>query len=375
MTPFFVYFTAGLAVLSAAMAQAPQPPRPAPAIVSPEIHPDGRVTFRLLAPQAREVAVAGAWMSRGQSPTPMTKDDQGVWSATLGPVPHVTDYTFRIDGVSALDPRNPRVKRSPTSPGYSLIFVPSNPPALWDVRDVPHGMIHQLWYRSPVAGDTRRMQVYTPPGYDPAGKNRYPGLYLLHRGGDDDEAWTATGQANVVLDNLLAEGKIKAMIVVMPVGHVRPPGVTGNTGYAEHFTRELVEAIVPTAEKTFRLDADRTHRAMAGLSMGGGQTLNAGLSNLDRFAYLGVFSMGTRDAAAFEKQHAKVLNDAAGTNKKLKVFYMACGENDFLWDSVLTLDGVLTRKNIKHTFQKSGGAHEWVNWVDYLMEFSLQLFR
>ncbi|MCC6858760.1 MAG: esterase [Bryobacterales bacterium] len=363
---------------AAALTCAAQPvrtPSPGDKVISPEVHSDGRVTFRLYAPQAREVTFSGALGVESSPKQPMTRDEDGIWSLTVGPLgPCTGTYQFTVDGVPVADPRNPAIKPAFRGPVSSLFLVPASPPAVWEPRPVPHGAVHAHWYRSPANDELRRFHVYTPPGYE-NGKGRFPVLYLLHGAGDTDAEWVGVGRANIVLDNLIAERKARPMIVVMPAGHISVPGeVRSPLGSFSAFEKDLLEGVIPAAEKLYRVTGRREQRALAGLSMGGGQTLNIGLRNLNRFSHLGVFSMGIR-GEDFEKTHEAALANAERTNQALRLFWIACGERDFLWEAALKLDAVLSQHGIRHTFVKTPGGHVWMNWVKYLAEFSPLLFQ
>jgi enterochelin esterase-like enzyme len=348
---------------------------PPDTLVSPEVHPDGRVTFRIRAPKASEVTLAGDWMPANGREA-MKKDAEGVWSVMLGPLPpSIYLYTFSVDGLTVADPVNPRVKlRSRTS--ASLVEVPSDPPALWQVRDVPHGKVEIHWQRSAVLnGETRWIWVYTPPGYAKETKRRYPVLYLLHGSNDVAPGWTLAGNANLILDNLLAEKKATPMIVVMPYGHAVPFGSprelqAKNTALFEQY---LLQDVAPLVESEYRLAAGRDNRAIAGLSMGGGQALTIGFGHLDRFSAVGAFSAAV--PADFETRFAGALSDAKGTNAKLKLLWIACGRDDFIWERSKALDELLSKRGIEHTFRATEGAHTYTVWRQYLGEFAPLLFR
>jgi enterochelin esterase family protein len=272
--------------------RAPRPPLGP--VRSPEIGADRRVTFRLRAPDATEVSVSGEFL-RGSKP--MEKEAGGVWSVVVGPLePEIYNYNFTIDGVRTIDPGNPEVKTGSTASTIgSILEVRGESPAFYDVQPVPHGEIRTLWYESKSLKYTRRLTVYTPPGYDPAGRTRYPVLYLFHGANADEAAWTRLGRVNLILDNLLAGGKIKPFLVVMPFGYAVPPGSGAPAGggfsrIAEQFGRDLMEDVIPLIDARFRAYADRDHRAIAGLSMGGVESLEIGLSHLDLFDYVGGFS-------------------------------------------------------------------------------------
>src|SRR3954464_11547810 len=268
-----------LVAWSFAGAQPKGEPSPNAVLVSPQVHPDKKVTFRLFAPKATEVTVRGDWLAG--PPVKLEKDDKGVWAATVGPlVPDLYSYGFTVDGVRTIDPKNPTVK-----PGINsldnLVFVPGPEADFEDNKRVPHGDVRQVWYQSATLGTQRRMHVYTPPGYD-GGSERYPVLYLLHGAGDEDSGWSTIGRAGFILDNLLAEGKARPMLGGMPNGSMpRPtnmPAVTPGTppspeaaaamaALQDRFTNELMKEVVPLVEKSFRVVADKDHRAIAGLSM------------------------------------------------------------------------------------------------------------
>src|SRR5437899_2875577 len=283
----------------AAMPQTP----PAP-VVSPEVLADHRVTFRLRAPNAKEVSVQidGAGKSLA-----MQKDAEGIWSATSEPLaPDYYGYAFLVDGVTMFDPSNSAAIPNFLYRASELHIPPTSAnaaaPLPWEMADVPHGEIHHHFYRSKVVGDDRGYFVYTPPGYDPRGKQSYPVLYLLHGYSDDADAWTAVGRANVILDNLIARGKAKPMLIVMPLGYGAPeivsPGAPGlrdpnlrQRNY-DKFREALFTEVIPDVEKAYRVSKDRNSRAIAGLSMGGAESLYVGLNALHRFAWIGAFSSG-----------------------------------------------------------------------------------
>lgn len=354
------------------IAQTPQPDT----IVTPEVHPDRTVTFRIRAPKASEVTLFGDWMPVGTK-HPMTKDSSGVWSVTVGPIePTIHLYSYTVDGVTMADPVNPRVKlRQYTS--ASLVEVPAEKGSVWDVRDVPHGGVEVNWLRTPVInGQTRQVFVYLPPGYDKNTKTRYPILYLLHGSGDTAESWTQVGAVNLILDNLIAEKKAKPMIVVMPLGHAVPFGSpreiqAKNTPLMEEY---MLKDLMPWAESKYRVAPGRQNRAMAGLSMGGGQTLNIGLSHLDMFSALGVFSIGA--SPDFATKYQSLLSDPRGTNAKLNLFWYGVGDKDAVFPRAKELNELLDKSEIKHTFRViEGGAHTWPVWRICISEFLPLLFN
>jgi len=364
-----------------------QGPQRGPRVVSPEVLPDHKVTFRLQAPKASEVTLRGDWLE-GIGSEKLSKDDQGVWSVTVGPlVPDLYSYSFTVDGVKTLDPPNPMIKQG-ISGVDNMVFVAGEQAVFEDNNRVPHGEIRQIWYWSGTLGAQRRMHVYTPAGYD-GGKERYPVFYLLHGGGDEDSGWNTIGRAGFILDNLLAAGKARPMLVVMPNGSLpRPanlPTVTpGTTPSPEvmaamaaaqaRFTNELMKEIVPFVEKDFRVVADREHRAIAGLSMGGGQTLQVVTSYPDQFAYVAVWSAGIgRNAGDWETRNATFL-DNPKINEWIKLFSISVGDKDFALDGSKALAQTLDKHGIKNKLTISGGGHTWINWRHYLNDLVPRLF-
>jgi enterochelin esterase-like enzyme len=351
---------------------------PAPSVVSPEVLPDKRVVFRLLGPQATDVAVQGVGRGRVQ----MVKGENGVWEVTVGPLtPGPYQYSFVVQGVQVPDPRNQATNETTT--GYaSLLVVPGSDTT--DTRNVPHGALAQVYYDSTVLGRQRRMTVYTPPGYG-AGGDRYPVFYLLHGSGDSDQSWSALGRAGIILDNLIADHKAKPMVVVMPAGHTSLPATPASR---QQFVDEFVTDIMPYVEKNYRVRTDRSSRAIAGLSMGGGQTLNIGLPHLEKFAYIGVFSAGlsgggagrgassepsTPYGEAWATQHQAVL-DNASLKKGLKLLWVGIGKEDPGLANATNTVALLKKHGFNPVFHESEGGHTWPNWRDYLVIFAPQLF-
>jgi enterochelin esterase family protein len=370
-----------------------QPPRRQPTpndtLKSPEVLSDNRVVFRLYAPKATEVTVGGDWISQGRgSGGKLEKDDQGIWSITVGPlVPDFYSYNFTVDGVRTVDPKNAMIKLGVSSLD-NIFFVPGEEAAFEDNRPIPHGDVRILWYHSSVLDAMRSMHVYTPPGYDKS-NTKYPVFYLLHGGGDEDSGWSTVGRAGFILDNLLAAKKVKPMIVVMPNGSMpRPanapaqaPGGGPSPAAIEaqnRFADELLNNVMPNVEKNFRVLANRDNRAIAGLSMGGGQTLRVAPANVDKFAYIGVWSSGVRQetTADFEKRNAQFFENPEKTNKMVKLFWIGVGEKDPLANaSAKNLAQVLDAHGIKHEFHESEGGHTWINWRHYLNDYAQLLFR
>lgn len=265
-----IFFLLFIVIAASGYAQSTAPP-----LISPEVQADKRVTFRFRAPNAKGVSVA----REGAHALPMQKDDQGVWSVTTDPLePDFYGYTFTADGVSLLDPSNPLIKPNLLQ-SQSEVHVPGPPTLAWEINDVPHGTIHHHFYRSGVVGDDRDFYVYTPPGYNPKAKQRYPVLYLLHGYSDDASGWTAVGRAHVILDNLIAQGKAKPMLIVMPLGYGAPEILSPSSGTfhdaslvernMDRFREALLTEVIPQVEKTYMVLPNRKSRAIAGLSMGG----------------------------------------------------------------------------------------------------------
>ena len=346
---------------------------------SPEVGPDRRVTFRLLAPKASEVTLTGEFMEGSRS---LQKDDKGVWSVTVGSLePEIYNYNFTIDGVRTIDPNNPRVKTGSTAfTIQSVLEVRGDSPAFYDGQSVPHGEVRAHWYESKSLNALRRLTVYTPPGYDGNVQGRYPVLYLLHGANSDETVWTRDGHANLILDNLLAEGKAKPFLVVMPFGYGVPPGTPapasggGPSDNTALFSRDLIEDVIPLIQSRYRVYTDRDHRAIAGLSMGGGESLGIGLNHLELFSYVAGFSAALRPAE-FQKTFAGLAASPQDANGKLHLLWIGCGNQDSLFPAAKSFSEFLTEQKIKHTFRESSGAHTWMNWRRYLNEFAPLLFR
>ncbi|MBY0374749.1 MAG: esterase [Bryobacteraceae bacterium] len=349
--------------------------RPAPPPLSPEVHADKRVTFRLRAPNAKEVLLSGeAWGRK-----PMVRDEQGVWSFTSDPVePDVWAYSFFVDGVRTIDTSNSSLRPNLLNVSNEVEIAGGHP---WEVRNVPHGTVHRHFYKSGTIGDERDFYVYTPPGYSVKSKP-LPVLYLLHGFSDDASGWTAVGRAHVILDNLLAEGKIKPMLVVMTLGYGAPeivkrtgPGM-GNLDVrqrnVERFRDALVGEVIPMVEREYRAAPKREMRAIAGLSMGGGQSVFTGLNALDKFAYVATFSGAVPNAKDAAVQMPGL---DAKANEKLKVLWVACGKDDFLFQANKQFKGWLKEKGVKFTDVETAGAHTWQVWRRNLVEYSQLLFR
>lgn len=383
---------AGAAPVSAQSAPAvsasclPQGMFPGPASYkSVEQLPDGRVTFRLCAPAAHEVRVTSndideaipmgirSGSTRGLA---MAKDATGLWTATTAvPVPPDTyRFNFEVDGARVPDPQGTTFSHERI--GTNSTFEVTGPAGEFQTyrQDVAHGAVSRVEYWSSTLGDKRAAYVYTPPGYM-AGGDRYPVLYLVHGAGDSADSWTSVGHANYILDNLIAAGKAKPMIVVMPFGHT--PDRPGADILANNdFGNDLIKDLIPYVDANFRTKADQHHRAMAGLSMGGSHTIRHGLTHPELFDYIGIFSMGLglqgpADITAFETANDAALKTAASD---LDLVYYAMGKDDFLYGSVAPTRGMLDKYGIRHVYNESAGGHTWINWRRYLADFAPRLF-
>ena len=424
-----------IALLSASVAFAQPDPsaanRPAaPRLRSPEINADRTVTFRFYAPKSQEVTLNGSW--EGGTSIKMTKDESGVWSATVGPMaPQLWGYWFLADGVKALDPGNGETQRDGNR--YDNLLMISGPEsALWDFKDVPHGTVEQVWYPSPTLKQARRrMYVYLPPDYKDT-TAKYPVLYLLHGGGGDEDAWTTMGRATIIMDNLIAAGRAKPMIVVMPNGNATqtvsqgygygptpapqqvvapaPPPIQAAAQaaaqpaarppqppqpYEGSYPHSLVKDVIPFVEKYYRVIANKDSRAIAGLSMGGAQSLRTGLAHLDTFHYvvglssavgMGGAGRGAAPAAAGAATTASapdptaaypaLMADVPAANKKLKLFALYCGKQDGLViNGNKALSAALIAKGVKLKYTETEGGHWFIVWRRNLRDFAPLLFQ
>jgi len=376
-------------------------------VTSPEITADRHITFRIVAPQAQAVRLTASDIPNLGQANVLMKGENGVWSTTIGPVdPGAYRYNFSVDGVATIDPRNTSTSESNANT-WSLLYVPGA--EFMDTRNVPHGAVSTVNYYSTALQTWRRMHVYTPPGYELANE-KLAVFYLLHGAGDSDDSWTSAGRANFILDNLIAAKKAKPMIVVMTAGHTPPrQGAAGGfLSPTDDFARDFTTDVMPYIEKHYRVMTDRAHTAIAGLSMGGSQTLNIAFSNLARFAYIGVFSSGLigefptaprgggrgGNAAAPQEPPAIPAAPAAAPNpnswetrnlamldnsalkKGLKLLWFDIGKDDNVIGPVApqTVD-LLKKHGFNPVFEHSEGGHTWINWRDYLNLFAPQLFQ
>jgi enterochelin esterase family protein len=371
-----------------------------PPVVSPEVRADRTVTVRFRAPNAREVVVTGELDGR---PHPMTKGADGVWAVTIGPLaPDIYTYAFNVDGVSALDPQNTNTKL-----GYgffgpvSVVEVPGDVAQFYDARPVPHGEVRIRPYESKSLGVGRTMWIYTPPGYEQA--RNLPVLYLLHGAGDVESGWVLIGRANLILDNLIAEGKARPMVVVMPLGHPIESFWTGpakrvpdalsklpptaglddfitammagdGAGGLSPVTRDLVEDVIPIVERSYKVSKRADDRAIAGLSMGGGQSVNVAFARPDLFRYLVLMSPAVN--ASVDRIYARLLATPATLNKQFRLFWLGVGKDDALTGpGDKAFHDALTKAGVTHTWALTEGRHEWTVWRSHLRDIAPLLFR
>jgi len=370
-------FPALLAAAICTLAHAqPGSQSPAP-VVSPEVHEDHSVIFRFRASNAKEVLLD----LEGAKPAPMQKDDQGIWTLTSGALePDYYGYGFIVDGVHLPDPSNPLLKPNLLNTS-SEVHVPGSALLPWEVNEGAHGIVHHHFYKSGVVGDQRDFYVYTPPGYDLRSGAKYPVFYLLHGFSDDASGWTAVGRANVILDNLIAQGKAKPMVIVMPLGYGAPEMLVHGFAAFSHeelrdrnfrkFTDALLREVIPQVEKSYAVMKNRESRAIAGLSMGGSESLLTGLNNLDEFAWIGAFSSGglSEDfATEFPSLNSKA-------NSQLRLLWIACATEDHLIDINRKLRDWLKSKGVQHVDIETSGEHTWMVWRRNLANFASLLFK
>ncbi len=376
-----------------------QPAGPPP-FASPEVAADRTITLRCFAPNATKVTANG---DLDGTPHPMTKGPDGVWTVTVGPLPpDIYTYSFDVDGVVALDPRNSNMKS-----GYgifwpsSVVQVPGDGPQFYDVKPVPHGQVRIQPYVSKTLGLGRTIWVYTPPDYERGGN--FPVLYLLHGAGDVESGWTLIGRANNILDNLIAEGKARPMVVVMPLGHAIQSFWAGpaksapdpmlkafasrnleqiltammagdGAGGLSPFARDLVEDVMPMVAQTFKVSTKREDRAIVGLSMGGGQSVNLALARPDLFRYVALLSPAV--GATVDTIYPQFFKNPAASNKEFKLFWVGVGKDDMLTGpGDKAFHETLVRRGIEHIWKVSEGRHEWTVWRHNLDELAPLLFR
>jgi enterochelin esterase family protein len=346
---------------------------------------DRTITLRYLAPNATSVTASGELDGK---PHPLSKGENGIWSVTIGPLPpDIYTYSFNVDGVVALDPRNVNTKYGYGGFGpVSIVQVPGDGPSFYDVKSVPHGEVRIKPYVSKSLGVNRTVWIYTPPGYDRGGN--FPVLYLLHGAGDIESGWTMIGRANNIVDNLIAEGKAKPMVIVMPLGHAiqsfwtgpakaataATPGGGAAPGALSAFARDLLEDVMPMIEAGYKVSKKADDRAIGGLSMGGGQTMNIAFNRPELFRY--VIAMSPAAGQINEQAYPAIFKDPSAINKQFKMFWMAVGKDDTLTGpGDRALDESLTKAGIKHSFKLTEGRHEWTVWRNHLNEVAPLLFR
>lgn len=354
--------------------------QPAASFQSHEVHPDGSITFRYQDPAAGKVVLN---IEAEREPLPMEKGSDGVWSVVTPPLPpEIYGYVFKVDGRSQVDPKNPAVIPNLVSVG-NLVTVPGSVPQLWEARNVPHGVVHRHFYTSKVVNGLADGQsdyyVYTPPGYDPKKGKRYPVLYLLHGWSDMANGWTAVGQANFIFDNLIAAGKVKPMLVVMPLGYGDMKFVTSgdrvwdDDATIDHnlslFGQALLTEVLPQVESEYHVSEKRDDRAIAGLSMGGLESLTVGLTHPELFGWVGGFSSAVVGHREDEKLAA--LN---GRSAALHLLWIACGTEDHLITPNRKFIAWLKSKDVPVTAVETPGMHTWMVWRDDLVHFAPLLF-
>jgi enterochelin esterase family protein len=338
--------------------------RKSPPLVHSPLVDDKGATFRLWAPEARVVTVSGEF---GGDPRALSKDSEGVWTVTVAGVkPGIWGYSFKVDGTSMPDPANAWSKPS-RQPGTSVLHVPGAPPLPWDEQGSPRGTVSLHSYDSKSLGIRRALRVYTPPGYEKGGK-RYPILYLLHGFSDNEASWSEYGRAHVIADNLIAGKKVAPLIVVMTDGHTFPLDRERWRENLDNYKKDLVQDAIPFVESRYRVAPGAKNRAIAGLSMGGEQSLSLGIGKPDLFAWVAGMSSATRNLDVFD------LSKSDDLNKKLSLLWVWIGKDDFLLDANRTFIKALEEKKIRHEYKETEGGHAWPVWRDYLSQLLPRLF-
>lgn len=384
MKKLILLFLALIALTSEASAQ--QALWGVPQVISPEINPDNTVTFRLKAPDVSQAFVTGDFLDWGKAP--MTKTDDGMWQLTTDTLPaELYLYNYIVDGLSIADPSNVFTIRDVCTV-FNYFIVPGKATELYNVCDVPHGTMRQIWYDSPSLGMKRRLNIYTPPGYE-TGDSRYPVLYLLHGMGGDETAWAALGRAAQIFDNLIADGRMQPMIVVMPNGNASQEAAPGETHFGlvpptvalphtmDGAFEEAFPDIITFVDNTFRTVPDKAHRAIAGLSMGGFHSCHTSRLYPDMFDYVGLFSAAISPR---DKSHTKIYDDIEGGLKrqfdqKPALYWIAIGDKDFLYEENRNFRALLDKGGYPYEYVESGGGHCWPNWRNYLTAFVQRLFK
>ncbi len=393
-------FLATCLLLSAAAAPAQQAIWGVPTLISPEVNPDNTVTFRLNAPAARNVEVTGDFLPTQKITTPfgefdapgtaqLVRNDAGLWEYTTSALaPELYSYTFIVDSLKINDPSNVYMIRDVGSV-TNIFMIPGDRASLYAVHDVPHGTVSRQWYDSPTLGMKRRLSVYTPAGYE-SGDRRYPVFYLLHGMGGDEEAWLALGRAAQILDNMIAAGKAEPMIVVMTNGNASQEAAPGETQYGllppttqlpktkDGSFEQAFPDVVSFIDANYRTIADKSHRAIAGLSMGGFHTRHISKEYPDMFDYVGLFSAAIRmgedpvDSPVYQNVDEKL---KIQFEKQPKLYWIAIGDTDFLYDNNREYRRYLDEHGYPYTYYETPEGHIWKNWRIYLTEFLPQLFK
>lgn len=382
---FVRYIMLVLPVMAIAGIAWSQPPR-GPLVISPQINADKSVTFRYLAPIANEVKLSGQFL---KAPVAMTKDAQGIWSVTTEPIkPDIYPYNFQVDGIGGMDPAN--VAFFPNERfKASLVEIPADVPSVYSLRDVPHGTISYEYYPS-VEGSTGTLVVYTPPGYTKEKAKKYPVFYLISGTTDTEETFYKVGKTNFILDNLIADGKAKPMIVVMPYGNPaariaeqkglsKPADIMNRDSEdavkrAKFFETDLVTNIIPYIEKNYRTLNTRENRAIAGFSRGGGQTLRAAFNNMDKFAWVCSYASYI-SPAEMDRIFSHITTNAEQTNKQLKLLWSGIGTEDFLYKGTVEFEEYLKAKKVNFKSYVTDGGHTWMNVKKYMNETLPLLFQ
>lgn len=362
-----------------------QPPR-GPLITSPQVLADKKVTFRYNAPSAKEVKLSAQFE---KNPVTMIKDSAGIWSVTVGRVkPDIYPYSFNVDGITVMDPTNEDFFPNERFKA-SLVDIPGFTPLLHAIRDVPHGSVNYEYYSS-VEGTTGTLVIYTPPGYDKNIAERYPVFYLMSGTTDTEETWFKVGRTNLIMDNLIAEGKIKPMIVVMPYGNVAarmaaqkgkwlPADPVGRESpeamsRSKAFENDLVSNVIPYIDKTYRTLPEKDFRAIGGFSRGGGQTLRTAFGNMDKFSWICCYS-AYLSPLEMEQNYKSLLDAPSITNAQLKLFWISVGNEDFLYSQTAEFMNFLQSKQINYKSLVTGGGHTWMNARVFLAETAQLLFK
>ncbi len=348
-------------------------------VVSPKQNPDGSVTFRFRNPNAQKVEFSGQMIERNR---PMERDENGVWHITvMAPAPDIYPYCFIVDGVQVADPQNMHIF---PNEGFknSLVDIRGKAPSIQDMQDVPHGKVSYRYYHSETCGGIERpMTVYTPAGYNPNGKEKYPVLYLIHGMTDTYETWFKVGKINIILDNLIAQGLAKKMIVVMPYANPYPEMILNgkaemaNSMDTKLIVDEILNEVIPFVESNYKVETDADKRAVAGFSLGGRQALACGLGNPDVFHYVGAYApaiFGEEYKTNFSNGTYAPINDL---KNKLKLMWLGCGTEDFLIEASRGLDSYLNEQGLEHTTYMPGGGHTWMNCRDYFELTAKELFK